>query len=103
MKSQYELPDEDSSLSSLLTSQSRLWENWVQLFLFPLINAAAGYKESVHKSNIKRIKCYCSKWCYGSRAETMSPKGGNLICTPKAKAGERFCFDTLIHINLEDS
>lgn len=36
------LPDEDSSLSNLLTSQSKLLENWVQLFLFPLINAAVG-------------------------------------------------------------
>ena len=103
MISQYELPDEDSSLSSLLTSQSRLLENWVQLFLFPLINAAVGYKESVRESNIKRIKCICSKWRYGSRVETMSPKGGHLICTPKAKEGEGFCFDTLIHINMEDS
>ncbi len=39
------IPEEDSSLSSLLTSQSKLLENWVQLFLFPLINAATGHKE----------------------------------------------------------
>lgn len=45
------VPDEDSSLSSLLTSQSKLLENWVQLFLFPLINAAVGHKQSVHESN----------------------------------------------------
>lgn len=38
------VPDEDSSRSNLLTSQSKLLENWVQLFLFPLINAAAGDK-----------------------------------------------------------
>ena len=38
------VPDEDSSLSNLLTSQSRLFENWVQLFLFPRINAAVGDK-----------------------------------------------------------
>lgn len=45
------VPDEDSSLSNLLTSQSKLLENWVQLFLFPRINAAVGDKErlqSVH-------------------------------------------------------
>lgn len=41
------IPDEDSSLSSLLTSQSRLLENCVQLFLFPLINAAARHKKGV--------------------------------------------------------
>lgn len=34
------IPDEDSSLSSLLTNQSKLRENWVQLFLFPRISAA---------------------------------------------------------------
>ena len=34
------IPDEDSSLSSLLTNQSNLRENWVQLFLFPRISAA---------------------------------------------------------------
>ncbi len=45
------IPDEDSSLSSLLTNQSKLRENWVQLFLFPRINAAAGHKESMHESN----------------------------------------------------
>lgn len=44
------VPDEDSSLSSLLTSQSKLLENCVQLFLFPLINAAAGKKKSVRES-----------------------------------------------------
>lgn len=38
------VPDEDSSRSNLLTSQSKLLENWVQLFLFPLINAAVGDK-----------------------------------------------------------
>lgn len=48
------IPDEDSSLSSLLTSQSKLLENCVQLFLFPLINAAAGKKKSVHESKIGR-------------------------------------------------
>lgn len=36
------VPEEDSSLSNLLTSQSRLLENWVQLFLFPRIKAAVG-------------------------------------------------------------
>lgn len=45
------IPDEDSSLSSLLTSQSRFLENWVQLFLFPRINVAAGHKEKVHDTN----------------------------------------------------
>lgn len=34
------IPDDDSSLSSLLTSQSNLRENWVQLVLFPRISAA---------------------------------------------------------------
>lgn len=34
------IPEEDSSLSSLLTSQSKLRENWVQLFLFPRISEA---------------------------------------------------------------
>lgn len=38
------VPDEDSSLSNLLTSQSKLLENWVQLFLFPRIKAAVGDK-----------------------------------------------------------
>lgn len=33
----------------------------------------------------------------------MSPKGGHLKCVPKAKEEEMFCFDTLIHINLEDT
>ena len=42
-------PEEDSSLSSLLTSQSKLLENWVQLFLLPRINAAAGQRESVRE------------------------------------------------------
>lgn len=41
------VPDEDSSLSNLLTSQSKLLENWVQLFLFPLINAAVGDKSEL--------------------------------------------------------
>lgn len=45
------VPEEDSSLSSLLTSQSKLLENWVQLFRFPRINAAAGREESVHEAN----------------------------------------------------
>lgn len=34
------IPDEDSSLSNLLTNQSNLRENWVQLILFPRISAA---------------------------------------------------------------
>lgn len=34
------LPEEDSSLSNLLISQSRLLENWAQLFLFPRMRAA---------------------------------------------------------------
>lgn len=36
------LPEEDSSLSNLLISQSRLLENWAQLFLFPRMRAAAN-------------------------------------------------------------
>lgn len=36
------IPDEDSSLSSLLTNQSNLRENWVQLVLFPRIREAEG-------------------------------------------------------------
>lgn len=39
------VPEEDSSLSSLLTSQSRLLENWVQLFLLPRISAATGHMD----------------------------------------------------------
>ena len=34
------VPEDDSSLSSLLTSQSNLRENWVQLVLFPRIREA---------------------------------------------------------------
>lgn len=52
MRMMISIPDEDSSLSSLLTSQSKLLENCVQLFLFPRINAAAGEKKSVHESQI---------------------------------------------------
>ena len=36
----FPIPDDDSSRSSLLTSQSKLRENWVQLFLFPRISEA---------------------------------------------------------------
>ena len=35
-----DLPEEASSRSSLLISQSREPENWAQFFLFPLIKAA---------------------------------------------------------------
>lgn len=49
------IPDEDSSLSSLLTNQSKLLENWVQLFLFPLISAAVGHKERVHESIFQSV------------------------------------------------
>lgn len=41
---QEDVPEEDSSRSNLLTSQSRLLENCVQLFLFPRIKAAAGQR-----------------------------------------------------------
>lgn len=63
------IPDEDSSLSSLLTSQSRLLENWVQLFLFPLINAAAGHKESVRELNDDSV---C--WTAGYRTQQQKKK-----------------------------
>lgn len=56
------IPDEDSSLSSLLTSQSKLLENWVQLFLFPLINAAAGHKQNVHEFSKNDDSVFCTKW-----------------------------------------
>lgn len=58
------VPDEDSSLSNLLTSQSRLLENWVQLFLFPLINAAVGDRGRAtvssknHRENNSRSDTY---------------------------------------------
>ena len=39
-QSQGDLPEEASSRSSLLISQSREPENWAQFFLFPLISAA---------------------------------------------------------------
>ena len=45
------VPEEDSSRSSLLTSQSRLLENWVQLFLLPLINAAADTTSTHRRGN----------------------------------------------------
>lgn len=46
------VPEEDSSLSSLLTSQSKLLENCVQLFLFPRINAAVRHNKHMMKSNL---------------------------------------------------
>lgn len=46
------VPEEDSSLSSLLTSQSRLLENCVQLFLFPLISAAAGARRQEREAGL---------------------------------------------------
>jgi hypothetical protein len=46
------VPEEDSSLSSLLTSQSRLLENWVQLFLLPRISAAKGHMDK----KVKKVK-----------------------------------------------
>lgn len=48
------IPDEDSSLSSLLTNQSNLRENWVQLVLFPRISAAEQ-RTKVLQGFIKRF------------------------------------------------
>lgn len=50
------LPDEDSSLSSLLTNQSNFLENWVQLVLFPRISAAE--QQRFHKQTNKRTECF---------------------------------------------
>ena len=41
------VPEDDSSRSSLLTSQSNLRENWVQLVLFPRIREAREQKKTV--------------------------------------------------------
>ncbi len=57
----------------------------------------------------ERRQCFCpecralSNVTSCTTAKTMSPKGGHLKCKPKAKGGMMFCFDTLIHINLEDA
>lgn len=50
------IPDDDSSLSSLLTSQSNFRENWVQLFLFPRIRAAEEKNDNIHKVELKYTK-----------------------------------------------
>lgn len=55
------IPDEDSSLSSLLTNQSNLRENWVQLILFPRISAAKQRTKPKDINNISRNRKMTSK------------------------------------------
>lgn len=93
------VPEEDSSLSSLLTSQSKLLENWVQLFLFPLIKAAAGHKESMHESNLigkKNLFFSVHQSPFSAlpnltpykTAKQCHPKVDTLNARPKPKQGE---------------
>lgn len=72
-KRQANLPEQASSRSSLLMSQSSEPENWAQFFLFPLMSAARKMKISGEKwhdikrcnnSNIGNCEIICSYWAH---------------------------------------
>lgn len=56
-----DLPEEASSLSNLLISQSKEPENWAQFFLFPLISAAERRteKHQEEKDMTKKVLLLC--------------------------------------------
>lgn len=86
------VPEEDSSLSSLLTSQSRLLENCVQLLRFPRINAAAGHEESVHES------AHCLMWRLTQQKNNVTQRW-TLWIHAQSRLRKTLCFDTLKHIS----